>query len=361
MKIKIKGPIVSNSESWIYEWFGMEHTSAKSVTSQIENAGTEELLVEINSPGGSVFDASEIYTALKSYKGNVEVQIVGLAASAASIIAMAGDRVLMSPTAQMMIHNASAISGGDHRDMKHTSDFLQGVDRTIADAYAKKSGLDYQELLAMMADETWLTPDKAKEVGLIDAVMFEEEAPKVVASFDASNGGLLPQSVIERIRNELGPKLGKAGGDGDVQPDPENLSKEDDIVNIADLKNKHPELYEQLLNEGVEVGVKNENERIKSIDALKKPGGISNEEFSVIVNEAKADPQATAGDLAVKILNHAAEADSTQRNNYLENVKKDAEALNNVPGSHQKEDTKNDQTKEAADLIASNFAGTGGN
>lgn len=361
MKIKIKGPIVSNSESWIYEWFGMEHTSAKSVTSQLESAGTESLLVEINSPGGSVFDASEIYTALMSYKGDVEVQIVGLAASAASIVAMAGDRVLMSPTAQMMIHNASAISGGDHRDMKHTSDFLRGVDRTIADAYAKKSGLDYQELLAMMADETWLTPDKAKEVGLIDAVMFEEEAPKVVASFDTSNGGLLPQSVIDRIRNELGSKLGKAQNDEDAKPDAVNLLKEEDIVNIADLKNKHPELYEQVLNEGVEVGVKNENERIKSIDALKKPGGISNEEFVVIVNEAKADPTATAGDLAVKILNHAAEADSMQRKDYLENVKKDAEPLNHVPGTHSKEDTKNDQTKEAADLIASNFAGTGGN
>lgn len=360
MKINIKGPIVSNSESWIYEWFGMEHTSAKLVSSQIESAGTEKLLVEINSPGGSVFDASEIYTALKSYKGEVEVQIVGLAASAASIIAMAGDRVLMSPTAQMMIHNASAISGGDHRDMKHTSDFLRGVDRTIADAYAKKSGLDYEELLAMMADETWLTPDKAKEVGLIDAVMFEDGAPKVVASFDTSNGGLLPQNVIDRIRNELGPTLGKAGHHDNAQTRPDNLTKEDDIVNIEDLKNKHPELYEQVLNEGVDKGVKNENERIKSIDALKKPGGISNEEFIVIVNEAKADPKATAGDLAVKILNHAAEADLTQRKDYLENVKKDAEPLNSVPGSHQKEDTENDQTKEAADLIASNFAGTGG-
>ena len=199
MKVNIKGPIVGNSDAWIYEWFGIEATSPSMVDKAIEKANGEDLEVEINSGGGSVFAGSEIYTALKSYKGNVTVKIVGLAASAASVIAMAGDKVMMSPTAQMMIHNVSSRAEGDYRDMEHTADVLKNADNTIANAYRIKTGKTQEELLALMDNETWMTAQKAKELGFIDEVMFED----IQLAASTSYSGLLPPEVINKIRNTI--------------------------------------------------------------------------------------------------------------------------------------------------------------
>jgi ATP-dependent Clp endopeptidase proteolytic subunit ClpP len=198
-KVNIKGPIISSEEAWIYDYFDIEATSPKSVYREIEAANGEEIEVVINSGGGSVFAGSEIYTALKEYQNNVTVKVVGLAASAASVIAMAGSKVKMSPTAQMMIHNVSAIAGGDYRDMEHTAEILKNANTTIANAYKIKSGMDEKSLLKMMDKETWLTPQQALEHGLIDEIMFENQAPQLVAS--AGLAGMLPPQVIEKIRN----------------------------------------------------------------------------------------------------------------------------------------------------------------
>ena len=184
MKVNIKGPIVSNSEAWIYEWFGIEATSPNSVNQVIEKASGEDLEVEINSGGGSVFAGSEIYTALKSYTGNVIVKIVGLAASAASVIAMSGKKIQMSPTAQLMIHNVSSRQSGDYRDMEHMAEVLKNANETISNAYRLKSKMSQEQLLEMMNAETWMTAAKAKEYGLIDEIMFEEA--ELVASLDYS-------------------------------------------------------------------------------------------------------------------------------------------------------------------------------
>ena len=200
MKINIKGPIVSNSDAWIYEWFGIEATSPNMVSKALEKANGEDIEVEINSGGGSVFAGSEIYTAIKSYKGNVVVKIVGLAASAASVIAMAGKRVIMSPTAQIMIHNVSSRASGDYRDMEHTAEVLRNANDTIANAYRIKTGKTQEELLALMDKETWMTAEKAKELGFIDEIMFENDL-QLVASTDFS--GMLPPEVINKIRNTI--------------------------------------------------------------------------------------------------------------------------------------------------------------
>jgi len=200
VKVNIKGPIISNSDAWIYEWFGIEATSPNSVNKVLEKANGEDIEVEINSGGGSVFAGSEIYTALKSYKGNVIVKIVGLAASAASVIAMAGNKVMMSPTAQIMIHNVSSRAEGDYRDMEHTAEVLRNANDTIANAYRIKTGKTQEELLALMDKETWMTADKAKELGFVDEIMFESDS-QLVASTDYS--GMLPPEVINKIRNTL--------------------------------------------------------------------------------------------------------------------------------------------------------------
>ena len=193
MKINVKGPIISNDEQWIYDYFEVEATSPKKVSDAIENAKGGELEVDINSGGGSVFAGSEIYTALKSYAGKVTIRIVGIAASAASVIAMAGQTVLMSPTAQMMIHNVSTRAEGDHRDMAHQAEVLKNANETVANAYRIKSGMEQKDLLAMMNKETWLTAQQALEHNLIDEVMFEPV--DLVASYN----NMLPTEVINKM------------------------------------------------------------------------------------------------------------------------------------------------------------------
>lgn len=200
-KVKIKGTIVSNDIKWIYELFDMDATSPNDVTSALENADGD-IDVEINSGGGDVFAGSEIYTALKNHKGTVNVDIVGIAASAASVIAMAGDNVRISPTAQIMIHNVSSRQSGDYRDMQHEANVLENYNKSIANAYMLKTGLSQEELLDYMNKETWLNAQQAKELGFVDQVMFDE-GNQLVAS--ASNGFVFPAEVINKIRNIVKP------------------------------------------------------------------------------------------------------------------------------------------------------------
>lgn len=196
MKISIKGTIVPNNDQWIYDYFEMDATSPNRVNSEIEKANGEDLEVNINSGGGDVFAGSEIYTALKSYEGNVTTRIVGIAASAASVIAMAGDRVLISPTAQIMIHNVSSVAWGDYRDLQHEAEVIKNYNKTIANAYRIKSDLEESELLEMMNKETWLTAQQSLEKGFVDEIMFEQH--KLVASAGIS---MIPEAVISKIRN----------------------------------------------------------------------------------------------------------------------------------------------------------------
>ncbi len=171
--VNIKGVIVTNSDQWVYDLFDMEATSPAKVKKEIEAAKGEDLEVFINSPGGEVFSGSEIYTDLKSYKGHVTVKIVGVAASAASVIAMAGDKVLITPTGQLMMHNVTTVAKGDYRSMEHTAGALKNANATIANAYRIKTGLSQEQLLKLMDEETWFTPEQAKKYGLVDGVLFE--------------------------------------------------------------------------------------------------------------------------------------------------------------------------------------------
>jgi ATP-dependent Clp protease protease subunit len=199
VKINIKGPIISSSDQWVYDWLGIEATSPKSVNKQLEKANREDVEVEINSVGGSIFAASEIYTVLKTYIGKVIVKIVGLAASAASVIAMAGDVIQMSPTAQMMIHNVSAKAAGDYREMEHTAEILRNANQTIINAYRLRTGKSDEELQALMDKEAWMTAQQALENKFIDEIMFQDDNLQLVACFEQAV--MLPQEAINKIKS----------------------------------------------------------------------------------------------------------------------------------------------------------------
>jgi ATP-dependent Clp protease, protease subunit len=182
--VSINGPIVSSNDQPIYDWMGMDATSPRSVQEQIDKAKGGTLEVLINSGGGSVFAGSEIYTTLMEYKNTVTVKVIGIAASAASVIAMAGDEILMSPTSQLMIHNSTGYSQGDYRVMDHTSNVLKNINETIANAYVIKTGLDRKELLRLMDKETWFTPEQALNLNLIDAILFQTPKEKAQNSLE---------------------------------------------------------------------------------------------------------------------------------------------------------------------------------
>ena len=134
-------------------------------------SGSGDITVWINSPGGDCIAAAQIYNMLREYEGNVTVKIDGIAASAASVIAMAGDKVLMSPVSMMMIHNPMTFAFGDSGEMQRAIDMLQSVKDSIINAYELKTGLSRTKLAHLMDAETWMDANKAMEFGFADEII----------------------------------------------------------------------------------------------------------------------------------------------------------------------------------------------
>ena len=138
-------------------------------------SGSGDITLWINSPGGDVFAASQIYNMLMDYKGNVTVKIDGLAASAASVIAMAGIRVLMSPVSQIMVHNPMTVAIGNAEEMSKAIDMLSEIKESIINAYEIKTNLSRDEISKMMDSECWMNAKKAVELGFADEIMYTEK------------------------------------------------------------------------------------------------------------------------------------------------------------------------------------------
>ena len=189
-------------------WFGDEVTP-KQFKSELNNDGGN-ITVWINSPGGDVFAASQIYNMLMDYKGHVTVKIDGIAASAASVIAMAGGEVQMSPVSMMMIHNPMTIAFGDTAEMKKAIQMLSEVKESIINAYELKTGLSRTKLSHMMDDESWFNSKKAVELGFADAIMFQEESNQ-----DSSDEGIIynKMAVVNSFLHKLPKKEKKTGTD----------------------------------------------------------------------------------------------------------------------------------------------------
>lgn len=149
-------------------WFDDEVTP-RLFKSELLN-GKGDITVWINSPGGDCIAAAQIYNMLLDYKGKVHVKIDGLAASAASVIAMAGDTVEMSPVSMLMIHNPMTVALGDVKDMKKAIELLNEIKESIINAYEIKTGLSRNKISKLMDDETWMDANKALELGFIDSI-----------------------------------------------------------------------------------------------------------------------------------------------------------------------------------------------
>lgn len=173
--IDVRGYIVPDEDVFYYRFFGYAATAPKDIYAVLKKAGKEPVTVRINSYGGDVWSGSEIYTALREHEAGVTTLVTGLAASAASIILMAGNTVRASPTAEIMIHNPSSRASGDHRDMEQAAKSLKNTREAIVNAYELKTGIARTSLRSMLNAETWMTAQSAKEMGFVDEILFDEE------------------------------------------------------------------------------------------------------------------------------------------------------------------------------------------
>ena len=177
------------------------------------NAGEGDITVWINSPGGDCVAAAQIYNMLSNYKGKVTVKIDGIAASAASVIAMAGTEVLMSPVSMLMIHNPMTIAMGDHAEMQKAIDMLAEVKESIINAYVLKTGLSRAKLSHLMDSETWMNANKAVELGFADGVLNRESG--VVENQNANDQEVTDavmfssRAVNNALQNKITAKFGK--------------------------------------------------------------------------------------------------------------------------------------------------------
>ncbi len=166
------------SEMYLYgaiaesTWFENDITPAMFRSELQKHSG--DVTVFINSPGGDVFAASQIYTMLRNHPGKVTVKIDGIAASAASVVAMAGDETLISPTGMLMIHDPMTLAYGNKADMEQTITMLEEVKESILNAYVQKSHQSRETLSQLMSEETWMNAEKALELGLVDGILFAD-------------------------------------------------------------------------------------------------------------------------------------------------------------------------------------------
>lgn len=193
--------LMLNGEISNETWFGDEITP-KEFRGEL-NSGQGKVTVWINSPGGDCFAAAQIYNMLMEYSGPVDVHIDGIAASAASVIAMAGNHVAISPVGMMMIHNPATVSIGDEREMKKAMEMLSEVKESIINAYELKTGLPRKQLSNMMNAESWMNAKKALELGFADSILYdsvdEDKEPEGMIFSRAA----VTNSLIEKLKAKM--------------------------------------------------------------------------------------------------------------------------------------------------------------
>jgi ATP-dependent protease ClpP protease subunit len=321
-ELLIYGPI-ADQESW---WADVN--TPKNFANDLKALGSiGNLTVRINSKGGDVFAATAIYTMLKDHPANITVKIDGIAASAATIIAMAGDTIKAPANAQVMIHDPLLVLYGYYNpsDLEKMAEVLGKVKASILSAYAIKTKRDKAELAEMMKKETWMTAEEAKTEGFVDEIMFEE----VVDSSITNDGRFMivnsichdlsqfkTRPVPQRNKDPLNvtPVVFGAGKEPLTKKTKESENSLE-IKTIDALRNAYPDLLNEAINAAVDIAVKAERTRIQSID------DIAANIDPKLVNKAKYEEPVTAEALAFQAL----KADASKGMKYVATREKEIE------------------------------------
>lgn len=245
----ISGEIVDDETQTLTKAFFGESlgTSPSDFIEQLKENDGKRINVCIDSYGGDVFAASSIYSALKEHKGGVVVKITGVAASAASVIAMAGDKVLMAKTAVLMIHNPSTCAYGDHNEMAKAMDVLATIKESIINAYEEKTGLPREEISDLMEKETWMTCDEAIDKKFCDGLIEDENTKNLVMNC-IQNRMFVYNSLYGKKNANVEPKNTAEEGSPSQEPEPEPINEPvaEDTALAEEQENRYADL---LLNE----------------------------------------------------------------------------------------------------------------
>lgn len=214
-ELHIDGEIVAD-----VDWWGPSgQVVARRFRQQL--AGCRDVIVYINSPGGDVFAGAEMYTALREHKGKVTVKVTGIAASAASMVAMAGDEVLMSPVAHMMIHDPWTYAAGNYREFEHQAEVLREIGEGLIAAYTAKTGKSRDEIAAMLEAETYMNAQRCVDEGFADGILYEQapeaDASKALKSHMMQGKSYGPRAILNRMRAHAAPPPDKS----EQLPDPD--------------------------------------------------------------------------------------------------------------------------------------------
>lgn len=312
-QINIRGPIVSDDEKWIYDFFEMACTTPGDFLGQLQDADGDDVLVLINSVGGYVAQAAEIYEAIRSYSGKVTGKVVGQACSCASFIACAM-YCEISPIGEIFIHNCSGGVEGDYRAMQQAKEQLLQTNDNIILAYQEKTGLPKDQLQKMMDKNTLLSAREAVELGFADKISensnYEtriDDRGMVAAAF----GGMLP---IANLSDQKRMALAAAahglqttvGVNNLPQKKEEHMGKLSDfLASNRDANEEYETLIENAKKEAREEGVTAERNRISAIDQI--AGNIAQE----LVHNAKYDKPVSAETLALEALKSGSFAQKT--------------------------------------------------
>ena len=284
-------------------WWGDEVTPLQ-FTEELNALGNvPEIVVRINSGGGDVFAANAIYTRLKDNAAKITVKIDGWAASAATIVAMAGDVIEIPGNGVFMVHDPSIGLLGyfNETDLVKVSEELKVIKQSIVNGYALKTGKAAEEIAAIMAAETWFDGKQAVDAGFCDRLMFEEadttveNAAKVIVnsvSMNLEQFPNMPVSLLNRLAAHTPGGFSNTKSKTEPKRSDQNMDGIKDIKTVADLKAAFPDLTKQIEEEATAA----ERTRIQDIEEVALPG------FDAIVNEAKFTKPTGAGDLAKAII-----------------------------------------------------------
>lgn len=283
-KIKVRGPIVSNDTAWLYDWIGWDAACPRQIEEGLEEAAGDDVVIEINSPGGVCVYGYEMYTAIMGYEGKVTAHVIS-AMSAATLLVCAADEALISDTGIFMIHNARSSADGDYRDMQMEADALREFNAGIINAYVKKTGKTREEIQALMDKDSYMSPQTAIENGFIDGYLFGdpdnkgEEGTQNLATQIVAAG----QQIISEEKAKVLMKAMKLATS--QQPIQQNIGevavsdKEKDnkeggkTMNLSEFLAENPEAQAEMDAATAQArteGVNAERERMKSLDAIAK-------------------------------------------------------------------------------------------
>ncbi|TGE36879.1 Clp protease ClpP [Desulfosporosinus fructosivorans] len=318
IELRIEGNIVDSEDAWLYEWFGIPAASPNAFRIELAQYAGKDITLWVDSYGGSVFAATGMYIALIEHKqtgAKITGKVGSKAMSAGTIPLMACDEILMSLVAIMMVHNPLSSIQGYASDMRKAADVLDIIKDTIINAYANKTGKPRDVISAMMDDETYMSANVAVKEGFADGVLYQENGkPENIMNF-AYNRITIQNSANESIRHLF------ALVDSSVIP-VKNSKEEEFIVDLAELKEKYPDIYNSAINEGTLVVVKAERERIKAFDVL---NGKVDADF---LANAKYVEGATAENVLFKAMQEGKIINAA----YVTSAEADAETANAVPG-----------------------------